>query len=118
MSKAKETKIVGVLDANNVLVDKKVVAANVDGIDFGDLPTNGTFKYDDNAKTFIPIGHGFGKVSGFSPYEGDYIMRRIIEALDAAKLPGFEMPFEAAEWAKWYDGKLRRRHEELATRQR
>jgi len=67
MAKAKvPMKRVAVLDDNNVLTGSTTAT---DGVDFGDLPTDGSYKYDETSKTFIPVGHGFGKVKTRQPYE-------------------------------------------------
>lgn len=102
-----------VLDANNRLVGSKTAK---DGIDFGDLPLDGTYKYDHEQGHFVPLGHGFGKVKTRQPHETDFVLAMLIDTM--ADQPGFEVPFAVREWRDWYEVELRRRHEELATRPR
>lgn len=115
MSK-KAQKIVGVFDANNVLIDSKRVDADAEGIEIGDLKTDGSMKYVPEAKAFIPMGHGYGKVKTKPPAETELVLANLIEAL--AAVPGFELPHTASEWLDWYNVDMRRRHEEMATRPR
>jgi hypothetical protein len=106
------TKIVAVLDTNKRLVGTKQVADDEPGVEPGDLPTDGRYKWDEAQGTFIPLGHGFGKVGTRQPYSTEMIIAKIIEAMgDAA-------PFECKEWLAWYNQELRRRDEEFAARPR
>jgi hypothetical protein len=107
MKKPKETKTVAVFDASNVLIGSAVVPSDQDGIDFGDLPTNGTYKYD--GQRFIPLGHGFDKPKTGAPHSVEYVVTRIVEAM------GDNAPAEAIAFAKWFDQYHRQREEELAT---
>lgn len=111
---AKATKLVAVLDDNNRLVGSKTVAASTDGIDFGDLPLDGRFKWNPEKQAFYPLGTDFGKIKTQQPHSNEFIMFRLMEAL--RKVPGFEMPLEANEWAEWYNGALKQRDIELAAR--
>jgi len=98
-----------VLDDSGHLIGRETIDDDQkDGIDPGDLPLNGTYKWDDVNKMFFPLGHGFGKVTKPQPpFSNDFVLARIIESMgDAA-------PYEAVEWLKWFDGDLRRREEEL-----
>lgn len=112
MAKKAEMKSVAVLDDAGVLIGSTIAS---EGIDFGDLPTNGTYKYDKDQGHFVPLGHGFGKVKTREPYEPSLVMASLIEAMQKA---GIEVPFVATEWLDWYNTELRRRHEEKATRPR
>jgi len=105
-------KRVAVLDDNNVLTGSTTAT---DGVDFGDLPTDGSYKYDETSKTFIPVGHGFGKVKTRQPYESDLVLANLIDAVVAANV---SVPFVVTEWRKWYETEMRRRHEELSNRRR
>jgi len=102
-------KTVAVLDG-----DKRLIGSvkATDGIDFGDLPLNGSYKYDEEKGQFVPLGFGFCKIKVHQPYSNDFVMRRIIDAL------GDNAPIEAKEWAAWYDENLRRRDEENAIMRR
>ena len=111
---AKATKLVAVLDSNNRLVGSKTVAADKDGIDFGDLPLNGSFKWNAEKKAFYALGTDFGKIKTQQPHSNEFVMFRLMEAL--RKVPGFDMPLEADEWAEWYNGALKQRDIELAAR--
>lgn len=115
VKKTKVSRVVAVLNDQNVLIGSTVVDDD-SGVEFGDLPTNGSYKYDPKLKTFIPLGHGFGKVKTRQPYENDLVVATLIEAL--AKVPGFEVPHVASEWLNWYNTELRRRDEEKAARPR
>lgn len=106
-------KVVAVLNDQNVLIGS-TVSVDGTGIEFGDLPTNGSYKWNPQTGSFIPLGHGFGKVKTRQPYENDLVLATIIEAL--AKSPGFEVPFIASEWLTWYNSDMRRRDEEKAAR--
>lgn len=112
----KATKIVGVLNANNILVGSKVVPLDADGIEIGDLKADGSMKYLPEARAFIPMGHGHGKVKTKPPADTELVLANLIEAL--AVVPGFELPHVASEWLEWYNADMRRRHEEMATRPR
>lgn len=113
MAKAKvPMKLVAVLDANNVLTGSVTAT---EGVEFGDLPTDGSYKYDEASKTFIPVGHGFGKVKTRQPYETDLVLAKLIDAVVASNVP---VPFIVTEWRDWYETEMRRRHEEQSNRRR
>jgi len=105
-------KTVAVLNSNNVLTGS---VQSTDGIEFGDLPVDGSYKYDEASKTFIPVGHGFGKVKTRQPFESDLVLAELIDAVKAANVP---LPFIVSEWREWYETEMRRRHEELSNRRR
>lgn len=109
-------KTVAKLNANGVLIGSRSVDENVEGIEFGDLPTDGRYKWNATKSAFLPVGHDFGKVKTKQPHAEPYVMARLIETL--AKLPGYEVPFEAQEWLDWYNTEMRRRDEELASKPR
>lgn len=105
-SDASTVKKIAVLDDNNRLIGSKVVGADVEGVDFGDLPLNGSYKYDREHQSFIPLGHGFPKVKVSQPYSVEFVLSLVIEAL------GNSAPNEAVEWKAWFDQNLRQREEE------
>lgn len=114
MTKAKDkTRIVAKLNDQNVLVGSTVIDADGEGIDFGDLPTNGTYKWDREREHFVPLGHGFGKVKTREPYEPSLIMATLIDTLEKN---GISLPEPLVVWRDWYNQEMRRRHEELSTR--
>lgn len=100
---------VAVLDKDNRLVGG--VDAET-GIEYGDLPTNGTYKWDADAAHFVPLGHGFGKTKGNPPYTNEFVMARMIET------QGDAAPVEARTWLQWYNDNLRRRDEEFTVTRR
>lgn len=92
------------------LVGSEVVDIDAEGIDFGDLPTDGSYKWMPDKAHWMPIGHGFDKIKTKQPFETDLVLAKMIEAMgDAA-------PFEAVQWLAWYKPNMQRRHEELAAR--
>ena len=101
-------KWIAVLDDRSRLVGRKQVAENVEGIDFGDLPTNGIYKWDAAQSTFVPLGHGFPKVrNGVPPHTLETVIARLIETM------GETAPSEAVEWLTWYNSDLRVREQEM-----
>lgn len=100
---------VAVLDDNNRLIGADHVAEGAkDHVEIGDLPTDGSYKWSDSEKCFIPLGHGFGKPST-PPCPIDHIVRLLItELVDSGKHP----PEPIVRWAEWYDENLLRRNEE------
>ena len=108
-------KTVAVLNENNVLIGSKKVKDDAPGIDCGDLPTNGKYKYDEPSKQFIPLGHGFGKVKVAQPVTDQLVMFHLIAAVEKS---GVTLPDEVEKWRDWYEQDLRRRDEEFAARPR
>lgn len=96
-----------VLDSNGRLVGSKM-GLDADGPEHGDLPTDGTYKFDADKGAFIPLGHGFGKQKGQAPYTIEFVTARLIEAADDAA------PIEARDWLEWYNLNGRKRDEELS----
>jgi len=109
-----ETKLVAVLDDNNRLVGSKRIPVDQDGIDFGDLVTDGRMKWNAEKKAFYPLGTDFGKIKTQQPHSNEFVIYRLMEAL--RKVPGFEMPIEADQWGEWYNGALKQRDMEFAAR--
>lgn len=78
-----------------------------DMIDPGDLPLNGTYKWDKAERTFHKVGTGFGKVLRPNPpYSTEFILSILIDGIGAAA------PGPAVEWNEWFKSDLRRREEE------
>lgn len=112
---APKTRRIAVLDDNGVLTGAQEVDAGEAGIDPGDLPIDGTYKWMVNEKLpdggqFVPLGHGFGKIMVAPPYSTEYVLAIMIEA------NGDNAPAEAQRWLGWYNDNLRRREEESAAR--
>lgn len=84
---------VAILDDSGLLIGSRI---SDEGVECGDLPTNGSYRYADGA--FIPVGHGKGKPARpeVSPYTA---LKLLIRAVDN----GAPVPDEALKWAEWHD---------------
>ena len=71
-----------------------------------DLAADGRYKFDADRGSFIPLGHGFPRLSTKPPIPDDYALFLVIRSL------GDSVPAEVRAWADWYDANLRRRTEE------
>jgi hypothetical protein len=108
-----KTKRVAKLDERNRLVGFEVVPADQEGIDFGDLPTNGSYIWEPEPSPgrFRPVGLGLPKVkNGVPPHSMEFVLARMIEAFTAVQPDA--VPVEANEWLAWYSADLRKREEE------
>lgn len=89
----------------------EVPADHVGGVEYGDLPTNGSYIWDEPNGTFRPVGLGLPKVkNGVPPYSTEYVLSRMIEAV--AALAPDALPGPVLEWKAWFDADLRKREEE------
>jgi len=112
---SKDKKRIGVFDGANVLIGEKMVNADVEGVEIGDLKADGTYKYDDAIKSFIPLGHGFGKVkNGVPPISTELLLSYMIDYL--AQLSPPDLPGPVIEWQEWFKADLRKREEETRRR--
>jgi len=106
---AKEKFKIAVLDNKMVLVGYKEVSTLKDEhIDVGmecDLPDDGSYKWDAANKTFVPMGHGFGKPK--RPPIPDSLVTYIM----ASKMKN--PPQEVRDWCKWYEENIAQKHEEM-----
>lgn len=106
------TKRIAILDNNGILTGAAEVADDAEGIDIGDLKTDGSYKWDDDKSTFLPVGMGFGKVvNGVPPYSLEYVVAELIDALPADSRSG-----PMVQWLKWFNDDLRKRERERVAR--
>jgi len=89
---------VAVLDPNGFLIgvnetDKPTRKA----IDAGDLPANGSYKYDAPRGCFIPKGFGHGKPN-VPPVDRDHAVYLLITSVHE----GRPVPQECLDWAAWW----------------
>lgn len=100
---------IAVLDDKLTLVGyKEVTSLGDDDVDVGmecDLPVDGTYKYDPQEKTFVPLGHGFGKPKR-APVPDSLVLYILASKM---KNP----PQEIRDWCGWYEENLAQQHEEL-----
>lgn len=99
----KTKKRLAVLTDGNVLVGAR---SRGKGIDIGDLPTDGTYKYDPETESFVPLGFGFGKPRRPS-VSRDAMLFLLVDAL----VEGAPLPEECREWRDWYRDEIRKREE-------
>lgn len=109
---------VAVLDKRGYLVgdaklrgNQKLPAGGVE-MDPGDLPLDGTYKWDPENRAFVPLGHGFPRIVSKPPVSETMVLYHIVRAL------GKKLPAEARAWADWYEANLRQRDEETALHRR
>ena len=74
-------------------------------VDPGDLPLDGSYRWDEPSQQYIPKGYGFPRITERPPYATEFVLARVIEAL------GKDAPAEATAWKNWYDANLRQRQE-------
>lgn len=72
-----------------------------------DLPTDGTYKHDEDREAFMPLGRGFPRVRR-APVSDSRVLYLM------AKQLGKDMPQEVRDWVSWYEDNLNRRDEEEA----
>jgi hypothetical protein len=95
------TKYIAVLTDANVMIGSTEVADDTPGIDPGDLPQDGRYKWDGERETWVPLGHGFGKVkTGNPPASFEMALLSIIHAM------GDDAPADALSWAEWFGGDI------------
>lgn len=108
---------VALFDMNMRLIGSKEVTKGsveaLSGVDPGDLPLNGTYKFNEARGAFIPLGHGFGKVKTNQPNSTEYILAMVIDHLATLAPP--DLSPEITEWRAWYAKNMQKRDEELAT---
>lgn len=112
---APKKKWIAVLSPEGRLIGKNEVTLDVPGIDPGDLPTNGRYKWDAEAQAFIPLGHGFGQIAkknALAPHTLEIVIASLIEKM------GDKAPLEAREWFEWYNSNIRKREQELSIAQK
>jgi len=110
------------LDANRRLIGASMADVGEDGeisraldpgeleVDPGDLPLDGTYKWDEKRRAFVPLGHGFERVSERPPVSDAYVLYLTARAL------GDKAPQEVRDWCRWYERSLKQRDEERAVR--
>lgn len=93
---------IAVLDQKGVLIgsrelgdDAKLAAKD---IPIGDLPTDGTYRW--NRTHFIPVGFGFGHGKPSAPGVN---RDRAIYMMMKALLAGKPLPQECQQWVDWYE---------------
>lgn len=96
---------VAVLDGNKVLVGEEMSTDG--GLEIGDLPCDGSYKWDPDHATFVPMGFGFGKPAP-PPVGQDHMLFLLVNALVGGK----PIPVECTQWRDWYRDNLQRRVEE------
>jgi len=72
-----------------------------------DLPLNGTYKWHDTQKCFLPLGHGFDSPKR-PPVADALVLYRICQS---RKKPHKQV----REWMNWYEESMLTKHEELAS---
>lgn len=73
-----------------------------------DLPLDGTYKWNDNSKSFIPRGHGFERPDS-SPVPSQLVMYQLIKQKST-------LSRETRMWKDWYEANLLERHMESVHR--
>lgn len=118
MTKA-ETMRIAVLDENKYLVGSRdmkkgsVLGTNEVEVDPGDLPLDGTYKWMDDEKCFMPLGHGHPLKSKQPPVPESYALYLTMQAvLQLAAKAEVDVPEEVANYLDWYETNLKRRDEE------
>lgn len=97
-----------VLDEAGVLIG----STNVEGLEIGDLITDGRYRWDAEKKRFIPLGHDLPQITQKSPLSTEHLLALVIEHLEALGPPALDS--QLRNWLSWFDGQLRRREEERA----
>lgn len=76
-------------------------------VDCGDLPLDGSYKFNAAKEAFVALGHGNKRVSRKAPLSESLALYHTIRALgDVVAAP-------AIEWADWYQANMKQRDEEL-----
>lgn len=68
-------------------------------IDPGDLPLDGTYRWDGDRGAFLPLGYGRKVIPARGPSPETFIIHQLIQVLLRA---GIELPKETRDWAEWY----------------
>lgn len=88
---------IAVLNDQGVLIDaRQKTKINANDIECGDLPADASYRYVN--KTFVAIGHGYGKPKP-PPFDRDRVVYLALRAL----LNGQPLPQECADWCDWYN---------------
>lgn len=94
-------KRVAVLDGDGKLVGFKTVKtpkpADLTVEDECDLPTDGSYRWDERTRAFLPVGHVLKKPAR-PPVSQDYALYLMLRAL----LDGTPIPEECRQWCGWY----------------
>lgn len=85
-------------DRGHLIGARDVKSPKPDDIDCGDLPADGSYKWDAANRTFVPLGFGFGKVT-MPKVDRDRAVYLLIKALTE----GNPIPQECREWCDWYE---------------
>lgn len=85
------------------------VPLNVLTVDPGDLPLNGTYKWDAERRGFIPLGFGLPRATR-PPISDARVLYLTAKAL------GDGAPSEVRQWCEWYENNMQRREEESIVR--
>lgn len=94
-------------DAKRLVGTKKVKNPKEDDLvvtDKIDLPLDGTYKWDGDAKAFVPLGHGFKRIQP-APCPEALVTYQLAKA---TRNPSKEI----REWMTWYEENLLVRHQE------
>lgn len=120
---AKKTRRIAVLDPDGHLVNARQVSETtmklndheVD-VDPGDLPLDGTYKWDGEVKSFIPLGHNIPLKSKRPPVSQDYAFYLAMREMQKH----FQLPQETCDYLDWFEANLQKRNQErvLAERRR
>lgn len=102
----------GHLIADMVVEDDAPLAEDLVDMDPGDLPLDGTYKWDARRRTFVPLGHGFERVAERAPVNEAYVLYHMARALRK------DMPQDVRDWVAWYERNLKQRDDERALRAR
>ena len=90
-----DKKVIGVFDATARLVGSQVVDKDAPGLDFGDLPTDGSYRWD--GRQFIPIGFGLEGRVAKPPCSTDLVLAELIRKL------GMDASPILRDWLAWYE---------------
>ena len=113
---ARKNVLVAVLDDNGHLVGTRRGKSDSDDVvlpDDCDLPLNGTYKWVEDQKCFLPLGTGFPRVATKPPVSETQVLYLIASAIGEELLPK-----EVRDWMRWYETNLKKREEELQVRTR
>lgn len=87
------------LDPNSILIGAREVAKpKPSDIDAGDLPADGSYRWDATRQAFIPLGFGYGKPKR-SGVDRDRAVFLLIRAMRDSK----PIPQECFDWADWWE---------------
>ena len=90
---------VAVLDEKGLMIGAYDAAPGDDATDLinaGDLPADGSYRWD--GQTFIPMGHGHGK-----PTRRTVGSDKAVYLFMRAMIDGTPIPQECADWCTWYE---------------